>query len=528
MRNTRTGQAVILLLLALGIFLLAAIGWAVESSLYYTHKQMAQAAADAAAQAAITSIYSRTNTGSNAMDGTPFTCANGTDLRTPCHFARQHGFGGTGSSDVIEVDFPGSVPGVADLSAETPAVVGVTISRPFTSGLTQLVGGLGATVKARGVAAIVIEISPVPILVMHPDETESFHINGNPTIQICGGPPRSIQVNSVDNASVDIDGNSNLVDLSGAGPGGTLLGCNGSGGEFGNHGGPFNFSSSQNGYPGGTLLPATDETYLKTLPIDDPLAVPMPSDPAIPPNMGGPVGPPITGGGVGAANGCQRPSNRTCTVYGPGVYNSDLSIKNDMALLDPGVYYIRGGFSVEANGIVHMAPCVDSSSLNWHPDTGCGVLIYLQPQNASDIFDIQSNAGQIQGVSYSQNLTVDGVTVPCTGNCLQGPPEAAPYYGVVAMVDRSTLFAQEHSFQGGGGLTIAGTLYFTNSFLPGKADLAGNSAYQTVNLQGTPGSTTQVVGQILVDSLELAGNATIRMTLNPNSVHPIRKLALIR
>ena len=49
MRNSRTGQAVILLLLALGIFLLGAVGWAVESSLYYTHRQMAQAAADAAA-----------------------------------------------------------------------------------------------------------------------------------------------------------------------------------------------------------------------------------------------------------------------------------------------------------------------------------------------------------------------------------------------------------------------------------------------------------------------------------------------
>lgn len=523
MRNSRTGQAVILLLLALGIFLLGAVGWAVESSLYYTHKQMAQAAADAAAQAAITSVYSRTNTGTNLMDGTSFTCTNGTDLRTPCHFARQHGFGGASSSDVIEVDFPSSIPGVADLSAETPAIVGVTISRPFTSGLTQFVGGLGATVRARGVAAILIEISPVPILVMHPDEPESFHINGNPTIQICGGPPRSIQVNSIDNASVDIDGNSNLVDLSGAGPGGTLLGCNGSGGEFGNHGGPFNFSASQNGYPGGTLLPATDDTYLKTLPVDDPLAIPMPTDPAIPGNPGGPVGPPITGGGVGAASGCQRPSNRTCTVYGPGVYTSDLSIKNDMALLLPGVYYIRGGFSIEANGIVHMAPCTMPD-----PDTGCGVLIYLQPQNSNDIVDIQSNAGQIQGVAYSQNLTAAGVAVPCTGNCLQGPDLSAPYWGVVFMVDRSTTYAQEHSFQGGGGLTIAGTLYFTNSFLPGKADLAGSSAYQTVTLQGTPGSTTQVVGQILVDSLEMAGNATIRMTLNPNAVLPIRKLALIR
>lgn len=521
MRHTRSGQAVLLLLLALGIFLIGSVGLAVESSLYYTHRQMMQAAADAAAQAAITSIYSRTNTGSNQMDGTPFTCTNGSDARTPCHFARQHGIGLAGSGDVIDVGFPTSIDGVSDLSNDTPAIVSVTITRPFNSSLTSLIGGTGAAVSVRGVAAILIEISPVPILVMHPDWPESFHINGNPTIQICGGPPRSIQVNSLANDSVDIDGNSNLVDLSGAGPGGTLLGCNGTGGEFGNHGGPFNFSASQNGYPGGTLLPATDQAYLKTLPIDDPLAVPMPTDPAVPSTSGSTTT--IVGGGVGAVSGCQRPSNRTCTVYSPGLYTSDISIKNDMALLLPGVYYVQGGFSIEANGIVHMAPCTVPD-----PDTGCGVIIYIKPQNAADIVDIQSNAGKIQGVAYSQNLTAAGVTLPCTGNCIQGPPEAAPYWGVVFMVDRSTTYAQTHSFQGGGGLTISGTLYFTNSFLPGKADLTGNSAFQTVTLQGTPGSTTQVVGQILVDSLEMAGNATIRMTLNPNAVHPIRKLALIR
>lgn len=524
MRNSRNGQAVLLLLLALGIFLLGAVGWAVESSLYYTHRQMAQAAADAAAQAAVTSIYSRTNVGTNVMDGTPFACTDaGKWDTTPCHFARQHGFGLTGSADVIRVEFPASIDGVGNLSADTPAAVSVTISRPFNSGVSALLGlvAQNVTVSARGTAAIVIETSPVPILVMHPDEPESFHINGNPTIQVCGGPPRSIQVNSIDDDSVDIDGNSSLVDLSGAGPGGALLGCNGSGGEFGNHGGPFNFDASQNGYPGGTLLPASDNSYLKTLPVDDPLAIPMPSDPPAPGTSGFTFT--VNGQGLGAANGCQRPANRTCTVYTPGLYNNDISIRNDMALLLPGFYYIRGGFSIESNGIVHMAPCTVPD-----PDTGCGVTIYLKSQNANDIVDIGSNAGKIQGNTYSQNLTALGATVSCSGNCFQGPPLAAPYWGVVFMADRSTNFAQDHLFNGGGGLTLAGTLYFTSSFRPGKADLAGSSAYQTLNLQGTPGSTTQVVGQILADALDLAGNAEIRMTLNPNAILPIRKLALIR
>lgn len=521
-RNSRTGQAVLLLLLALGIFLMGAVGWAIESSLYYTHRQMAQAAADAAAQAAITSIYARTNIGANVMDGTAFTCTNGSDLRTPCHFARQHGFGLAGSTDVIQVGFPTSIDGVDNLSGDTPATVSVTISRPFNSGVSALLGLVAqqVNVRAQGTAAMVIETSPVPILVMHPDEPEAFHINGNPDIVICGGPPRSIQVNSIDDDSVDIDGNANLIDLSGAGPGGSLLGCNGSGGEFGNHGGPFNFNAAQNGYPGGTLLPATDGAYIKTLPVDDPLALPMPGDPATPATSGSTFT--VNGQGVGAPNGCQRPPNRTCTVYRPGVYNSDISINNNMALLLPGLYYIRGGFSIGNNGVVHMAPCTAPD-----PNTGCGVTIYLKSQNANDVVDIGANAGRIQGNTYSQNLTVTGGTVNCSGNCLQGPPLAAPYWGVVLMADRTTNFAQNHSLGGGGGLTVAGTLYFTSSLQAGKADLAGSNAFQTLSLGGNSGNTS-IVGQILVDALDMSGNSEIRMTLNPNAILPIRKLALVR
>lgn len=525
MRDKTGGQAIILLLLALGIFLLGAIGFAMESSLYYTNRQMSQAASDAAAQAAMTSVFARTNVDTNAFGDAPFTCDTAAaDPRTPCHFARQHGFGLVGSSDSIVVEFPTSIPGVGDLSNDTPAMVSVTISRPFTTGLLQFIGASATTVRTRAVAAILIELSPVPILIMHPDDDEAFEIDGGPSITICGGPPRSIQVNSVNNASFDVSGGgsgSNLIDLSGAGPGSTLpTACDGSGGEFGNHGGPFNFSATSNGYPGGTILPT--DGYIKTLPIDDPLAIPMPNDP-VPPGAPITAPHPVPGGGVGAANGCQRPIGLNCTMYYPGEYNG-LTIKNDMALFQPGLYYMAGGgFHIDANGIAHMAPCVTPAT-----GFGCGMMVYNDPGNANDDITFASNAGKLQGVSYSQVLTAAGTTVICTGNCFQGPPEIAPYYGVVFMNDRSTLWEMEHNFQGGGGLTIAGTMYFTNSFLPNKSDLAGSDAYQTLELRGTPGSTTRVIGQIIVDSLILGGNAAINMTLNPNTALPIRKLALVR
>ena len=527
MRERRSGQAIILLLLALGIFLLGAVGLAVESSLYFTHRQMAQAAADAAAQAAMSSIFARTNTGANLMDGTPFVCdSSGTDLHTPCHFARQHGFGRPGSNDAISVDFPQNIPGVGNLSSDTPNMVGVTIARTVTAGLLQFIGVQATTIRARGVAAIVIELSPVPILVMHPDAPDALDINGNPSITICGGPTRSIQVNSVNAGSYGVRGKANTIDLSGAGPDSTTpFSCDGSGGEFGNHGGPFDFSAPSNGYPGGTLLPT--DAYQKTLPIDDPLAIPIPVS-AEPTNPGAPAVAPYTipGEGVGGASGCQRPSGRTCTVYSPGEYAGGMVIKGDMALLNPGLYYMNGGgFKILSNGVVHMAPCTVA---NQDLVFGCGIMIYNDPQSSGDIFEFAANAGKIQGTYYSQDLTALGLTISCSGNCFQGSPEVAPYYGVIFMNRRSTSFAQVHVLGGGAGITVAGTIYLTNSFQPGKGDLAGSSAFQRLQFQGGPGSSTQIVGRILVDSLGMGGNPDITMTLNPNSALPVRKLALVR
>lgn len=545
MQDKRNGQSVILLLLALAIFLLGAVGLAVESALFYTHKQLAQDAADAAAQAAITSVYTGSNTGSNAFGASDYTCTNGSDLTTPCFFARQHGFGLTGSVDTVDVDFPTSIPGVGSLDTDTaPSAVGVTISRPVTTGLLQLIGGSVATVRARGVAAIIDDISPVPILVMHPDEPGSLAINGNPTIKICGGPVRSIQVNSKDEGSFAVSGGgggSSYVDLTQAGPGGISgqnpTTCPGTGGEFGNHGGPFDYDQADLGAPT-NIGPIT--AYRETVVVDDPLSVAIPLEP-VPDMVSVPAAAPAVGTLPGAGPGggpCQRPVGRNCTIHYPGTYDGGLKVGNgpgghatnggEMTLFMPGIYYVtNGSFEIAANGIAHMMPC---NLVTPDPQTGCGMIVYLRPTADDQVVRFDSNAGQIQGNAFSQTFTTIFGPVTCTGNCLLGPPLADPFWNVLFMVDRtvSTRYAQTHQFQGGGGLTLAGTLYFTNAPSPLKSELAGSADFQTLSLQGTPGSTTQVVGQIIVDSLHLGGNATINMTLNPNAAVPIRKLALIR
>ena len=219
---------------------------------------------------------------------------------------------------------------------------------------------------------------------------------------------------------------------------------------------------------------------------------------------------------------------KACRIYHPGNYPTGINIQNEMALFLPGLYYMSdNGFTMGSNSAVQMAPC--GAGLYVEPDVtyACGMTVYNDPTDASDAITFGANSGALAD-AITTNLTFDGQALSCTGTCFQGPPETAPTFGVVFMNDRSTNFAQLNDLGGGGKFTIAGTLYFTNSFEPGKGDLAGSSAYQKLSLGGNSGSSTQILGQILVDSLNLGGTSGIKMTLNPNAVHPIRKLALIR
>jgi hypothetical protein len=216
---------------------------------------MAQAAADAAAVAAATSIVGGTNTlANNTFGSSSLTCGEATHAAyTPCAYASLNGFGGVGSSDTVSVDFPASVNNVSltsDSSVSTKAVH-VLITRPVTNTFTRLLGaGATTNIKAAATAAIVSDLSPIPILVLHPSLNNAFNVQGNPTITICGGPQRSIQVNSRSTTAAGGGGSSQVL-INKGGPSDTSGNCSGTGSDFGVFGGPlsarvsycWNFSS---------------------------------------------------------------------------------------------------------------------------------------------------------------------------------------------------------------------------------------------------------------------------------------------
>jgi hypothetical protein len=326
-------------------------------------------------------------------------------------------------------------------------------------------------------------------------------MNGTPNITICGGPSRSIQVNSGNAGSNAAVGNS-TIDLSHAGPLDIHGDCTtGTGTDFGYWGGP---SSPPFTFNGGTL----PGKYLHASPIQDPLAG------VAAPTFTTPAGTQTAqAAGVGLCPASAGPHG--CTILTPGVYATGLALKNTTALMQPGIYYMTtGGFGCLSNCNLGMVPAgdpllvVDTSSTTgtgtgWDGTVlGGGVMIF------------NSGAGQI---NIGSNGNVD----------LIGSPLSSPYKNILFFEDHTAganTGKNAHSMGGGGSLSLKGTIYLTNTL----ATMQGNAAtYQELDLQGNPGSATTIQGEIIVGALGLGGNGGITMNLNSSATLLVRQVALV-
>lgn len=537
-RKSESGQAAVLVALGISVFLLAAMGLAIDGSHLYAQRQLAQSAADAAAQAGIMSIFDSTNgSGTHqfaAVAGTTYTCSN-SDSRLPCYYAQTLNKFNVAASDTVTYTPNPSGVTVPNLSSDPINLLQVTVTRNVPTTLMQLLGWSTIPVAARGTAAIVTLESPVPIIVTHPTLAGSFSLSGTgtaPKITICGGPPRSVQVNS--SAAISASGNP-VVDLSHAGPSTTTppTSCSGAGGQFGNFGTPSQASFVSS--PIFVLQPGAS-SYIHASPLQDPLlGVSPPTAPATAP---APV--PLANG----AYGCPSAPAKSCTLYFPGQYTTAIDVQNSTAVFAPGIYYMNGSsvnFRTHSNGYMQMAAGLTDSSttasvtltagtLNAGGVTSCcgtnqgwdgtvangGMLVYMTgPSSASG-----DQTGQII-VGANGSVSLIGAPSCPSGSCAASP--VTSYEGILFFVDRSAA-AQSHTLDGGGGLTLIGTLYAPETV---ATMTAHPTQYQTVNLQGNAGSATNITGEIIVSALSLGGTPGVTMTLS-GLPFPIRQVALVQ
>jgi Flp pilus assembly protein TadG len=507
-REYESGQATVMVIAAMSIFLLGAVGLAIDGSHLYAQRQMAQAAADAAAQAGILSLFDGTGGMGTHTAGTAFTCATG-DAATPCKYAQSiNGFGT--ASDTVSVSFPdaaGAGISASSLSGSDPvAIIRVTVQRAVNTTLIRFLGPATATIKASGTAAIVEVPSAIPIIVTHPGlptKGGTLSFNGNPNITITGGPPKSVQVNSGNSGAIDITSCGNaFVDLSKAGPKGT-------GASFGNSGGPaspcfkYNFGCGLNTRP----CPSGTNYQQPSSAITDPLAgVPVPTTTGLTVN-------PATQPKAFGANGCAAAAG--CTMYSPGVYNTanGITVKNQNALFAPGMYYItQGGFNMLSNSTATMATGVAADPQ--HPEIGdAGMVVFNSGTGNNDIFNFVANAG-----------------ASSPGIVLHGPPDDSIWDGILFYEDPTSAGGSHtglpggnpgHQVWGGGTLSLTGTIYINS-----RSGVT-SSSYQALTLGGAAGSSTTVTGEIIVNTLSLGGGGTINMNLS-SVTRLVRQVALVQ
>jgi len=581
-KSRQSGQTVTLVLLCLGLFLLAAVGLSVDISNWWLHKQTAQGAADAACTAGVMDLLA--NATGQSVGGFPagappasFNCSTATGAAA-CKYAALNGYDGSGfvastPSNDVAVSFPGSVPGLnACGPTNPPPCVPSTVATPFIqvtvrdrvpTTFTGLVSGKRTTdVAGSAVCGVLQSTSPVPIVVLNPTCPHPFQISGNSTVKIVGGPPRSVQVNSsnascaaaTSNAANQCNSTGPVIDLSKGGP-------SFSGSDFGVFGQP---KTAPAGFTGANWTTGT--------PISDPyMQVSAPTVPTTSVTNTAPIAVAYN------VDGC--PDHSGCSKYLPGLYTKAIVVKGNTAIFVPGVYYLTGTtndnksdpgsgcvapptgqgryvLDVDSNGVVRPASNGASGS-----DGSNGVMFYMSGSAGVGTYGsvfFGSNAGSSGGRTIDQfatsNATCPGGAAPPTqlnlpatvdgnvilGQCTNkgtyiGPGStdtAGNIRGLIFFQDRANADAKgQASMQGGGGLVISGNMYFHNCNAAGtgigcSAPLTGYNAF--FNLQGSPGSTAYVLGNITTDELIMGGGGTIAMSLNPNAIYNIYKASLLR
>ncbi len=84
--------------------------------------------------------------------------------------------------DTVLIEFPpgSEYPGVTLSTVDPVNLVRATVTRRVDTTLMRLLGSNFTMVSAKGTAATVDVVAPVPIIVTHPTFSGSFAINGNP------------------------------------------------------------------------------------------------------------------------------------------------------------------------------------------------------------------------------------------------------------------------------------------------------------------------------------------------------------
>jgi Flp pilus assembly protein TadG len=428
----RNGQAIILVVVAASLILIGALGFAIDGGQVYAQRQMAQAAADAAAEAGIMSIMRGTNATSTYTFGTgatpiaSSTCTT-SDGRTPCVYARNNGFGGT-AADTVTLSYPSSVSG-ATLTAATVPAFEVTVQRTLHTGFIQFLKGPATTsISAKAIAGLVGTVSPDSIFVLDPSAKDALSVTGASIVNVTGG---GVAINSSNAEAALVSGSSQINAAAISVVGG------------------INVKGTSTTTPGAVA---------GTPVVADPLA----------------SLPPLTPASCATHPTQYSPPNGTVLI--PGTYCGGISVSGIASVtFSAGQYIINGGGLSFGNSAVAA---------------GSNVIFYLTGTNAtyasvsatgaSTVTLTGPTSGTYQGILFYQDRTLCTVTT-CPGasfgnsaavtftGTLYFPTTKVSFSGAAETASNMAVVADEVSFAGSSNITYDPTGQKTGLFTSGVA-----------------------------------------------------------
>jgi hypothetical protein len=409
-------------------------------------------------------------------------------------------------------------------------------------------------------------------------------------IVIAGGPAKSIQVNSSSATAINFNGGP-TIDLCAGGNNycGSSLGVWGAVPNPGttNFWSTSAICTTQNTTQTPALCSGSQNPpqWNQSPPIADPLAtVSAPSVPIATFGTGN-----NNGVHVGYhVSGC--PENPTgCQLFSPGYYPNGIDVQGETAIFSPGIYYLAGSVSgcSGASFCEDSTSCIRPSTDQG--DGSGGTIFYFSDANS---VLVKANGGQrcnnppggatvdafpimtgpvsttisylTTGVRCTSSSTVPPnlqsvgsltgsvLLAPCNtpsvssqcasaggnANCslnfgdpLGASDPSGVQRGILFFQNRSVNASSNPSWSGGGSMLLAGTMYF-HQCVSGGSDTGlgctGSVWNDQLTLGGNSGSSTYVLGDIIVDQLHVGGSGQIIMDLNPSAAYTTLKAALVQ
>jgi len=577
-RKNESGQSSVLLVLILGTFLLASVGFAVDLSSMWFHRQAAQSAADAACTAgAMDMLYLKNGTITNSAGftlGTAGDCSTSSSASI-CQYALFNGYKATTSASgwgkntatgsiAVNWTFPNSVSGVTASSGISYPFLNVAVQEKPATWFIGLVGIKSMMVGASCTCGLTPGAGVAPIVILNPTNASTLSMAGGVHIVITGGPAVSIQVNSSSPTAVACTGGSNYtIDTSTAGP-------SGNGGKLSIVGGP-----TTNPFCGAYTLLDDPANSLWTSPagaVPNPYAsVSAPAQPIAPQLLTTiPIGDTtgcIQDAVASSSNGCARedptyglmngiwvgsgtdscPNTATatgqqhyigmdpvspyakyygnCLEFSPGYYPNGINVTslagyaNDVSIFRPGIYFLNGNLTVSGSSTIRNA------WIGTQPSTQ-GVLFYFLTGGPMFSGGSGSPNSLITGVpSYYLNCssatTPAGLPTTLAGNVLAAQcSEGGTYVGASSSDTYSAAGIRGLLFFTDQGDTYNSTLLDAGSYLnfSGALYFHNTGDSDMVEFDGAGGSSTFAIGNIVVDQLRLNAAGTIHMGLNGASL----------